>query len=48
VPIVIKANTSIAGEVTTDGWSGYTIPGHELVAPRDATVVASCVLREPY
>src|SRR6202453_138495 len=40
VPIVIKANTSIAGEVTTDGWSGYTIPGHELVAPRDATVVA--------
>jgi Asp-tRNA(Asn)/Glu-tRNA(Gln) amidotransferase A subunit family amidase len=40
VPIVIKANTSIAGEVTTDGWSGYTIPGHELVAPRDATIVA--------
>jgi amidase len=28
VPIVIKANTSIAGEVTTDGWSGYTIAGH--------------------
>ena len=40
VPIVIKANTSIAGEVTTDGWAGYTIAGHELVAPRDATVVA--------
>jgi amidase len=40
VPIVIKANTSIAGEITTDGWSGYTIPGHELIAPRDATVVA--------
>ena len=40
VPIVIKANTSIAGQVTTDGWAGYTIPGHELVAPRDATVVA--------
>jgi Asp-tRNA(Asn)/Glu-tRNA(Gln) amidotransferase A subunit family amidase len=40
VPIVIKANTSIAGEVTTDGWSGYTLPGHELVAPRDATIVA--------
>jgi Asp-tRNA(Asn)/Glu-tRNA(Gln) amidotransferase A subunit family amidase len=40
VPIVIKANTSIAGEVTTDGWSGYTVPGHELIAPRDATVVA--------
>jgi Asp-tRNA(Asn)/Glu-tRNA(Gln) amidotransferase A subunit family amidase len=40
VPIVIKANTSIAGEVTTDGWAGYTIPGHELLAPRDATIVA--------
>ena len=40
VPIVIKANTSIAGKVTTDGWEGYTVPGHELVAPRDATVVA--------
>ena len=40
VPIVIKANTSIAGQITTDGWAGYTIPGHELIAPRDATVVA--------
>ena len=40
VPIVIKGNTSIAGKVTTDGWEGFTIPGHELVAPRDATVVA--------
>ncbi len=40
VPVVIKANTSIAGQVTTDGWSGYTIPGHELLAPRNATVVA--------
>ncbi|MBS0394892.1 MAG: amidase [Proteobacteria bacterium] len=40
VPIVIKANTSIAGAVTTAGWDGYTIPGHELLAPRDATVVA--------
>jgi len=40
VPIVIKANTSIAGQVTTDGWEGYTISGHELVAPRDATIVA--------
>jgi amidase len=39
VPIVIKANTSIQGEITTDGWAGYTIPGHELVAPRDATIV---------
>jgi Asp-tRNA(Asn)/Glu-tRNA(Gln) amidotransferase A subunit family amidase len=40
VPIVIKANTSIAGKVTTDGWEGYVVPGHELLAPRDATVVA--------
>jgi len=40
VPVVIKANTSIAGTVTTDGWEGYTMRGHELVAPRDATVVA--------
>lgn len=40
VPIVIKANTSIEGRVTTDGWKGFTIPGHELVAPRDAMVVA--------
>jgi amidase len=40
VPVVIKANTSIAGQITTDGWAGYTIPGHELIAPRDATVVA--------
>ena len=39
VPVLIKANTSIAGTVTTDGWSGFTLPGHELVAPRDATVV---------
>ena len=40
VPIVIKANTSIKGEVTTDGWAGFRIPGHELVAPRDAAIVA--------
>src|ERR1700691_2798153 len=40
VPMVIKANTSIAGEGTTDGWAGYTIPGHELIAPRDSTIVA--------
>lgn len=40
VPIVIKENTSIAGQVTTDGWEGFTIPGHELTAPRDATIVA--------
>lgn len=40
VPIVIKANTSIAGEITTAGWAGFTRGGHELIAPRDATIVA--------
>jgi amidase len=40
VPIVIKENTSVKGLVTTDGWEGYTRPGHELIAPRDATIVA--------
>ena len=40
VPIVTKANTSIQGLVTTDGWKGYMLPGHELVAPKDATIVA--------
>jgi Asp-tRNA(Asn)/Glu-tRNA(Gln) amidotransferase A subunit family amidase len=40
VPIVIKENTSVKGLVTTDGWKGYTIPGHEFVAPKDATIVA--------
>ena len=39
VPIVIKANTSVAGQITTAGWAGFTKPGHELVAPRDATIV---------
>ncbi|MDQ2664799.1 MAG: amidase [Gemmatimonadota bacterium] len=39
VPIVIKSNTSVAGQVTTAGWAGFTTPGHELVAPRDATIV---------
>ena len=39
VPIVTKANTSVKGLVTTDGWKGYTIPGHELIAPKDATIV---------
>jgi Asp-tRNA(Asn)/Glu-tRNA(Gln) amidotransferase A subunit family amidase len=40
VPIVTKANTSIQGLITTDGWRGYMLPGHELIAPRDATIVA--------
>ena len=40
VPIVTKENTSVQGLVTSDGWEGYVKPGHELVAPRDATIVA--------
>jgi amidase len=40
VPIATKANTSIAGLITTDGWKGYMIPGHELIAPKDATIIA--------
>jgi Asp-tRNA(Asn)/Glu-tRNA(Gln) amidotransferase A subunit family amidase len=40
VPIVIKANTSVKGQVSTAGWEGFTRTGHELVAPRDATIVA--------
>src|SRR5581483_12248916 len=39
VPIVIKANTSVSGQVTTAGWEGFRRAGHELVATRDATVV---------
>lgn len=39
VPIVLKANTSIQGLITTAGWKGYKIPGHELIAPADATIV---------
>lgn len=40
VPIVIKANTSIQGKVTTAGWEGFRVAGHELVAPKDAAIVA--------
>jgi amidase len=40
VPIVIKANTSVKGHVTTAGWEGFARPGHELIAPKDATIVA--------
>ena len=39
VPIVIKENTSVQGLITSDGWHGYVIPGHQLIAPRDATIV---------
>jgi len=40
VPIVIKANTSIKGLVTSDGFKGYLIPGKELIAPKDAAIIA--------
>jgi len=30
----------VRGLITTDGWRGYKIPGHELVEPKDATIVA--------
>jgi Asp-tRNA(Asn)/Glu-tRNA(Gln) amidotransferase A subunit family amidase len=40
VPVVIKANTSVQGLVTSAGWAGYLIPGHTLIAPRDAPIVA--------
>ena len=39
VPVLTKANTSVQGLVTTDGWKGYAIPGLELLASRDATIV---------
>ncbi|MGC1782856.1 MAG: amidase [Acidobacteriaceae bacterium] len=39
VPIVVKANTSVKGWVTSAGWIGFLKPGKELVAPRDAMVV---------
>ncbi len=39
VPIVIKANTSVKGWVTSAGWKGYTIEGKQLISPRDALVV---------
>jgi len=40
VPIVIKANTSIKGLITSDGFKGYLIPGKELIAPKDATIIS--------
>jgi amidase len=39
VAIVIKANTSVRGWVTSAGWKGYLISGDQLIAPRDALVV---------
>ena len=40
VPVVIKANTSVQGWTTSVGWKGYLSPGHELIAPMDAAIVA--------
>jgi amidase len=40
VPVVVKANTSVQGWITTDGWHGYMLPGHILLAPKDAAVTA--------
>ncbi len=40
VPIVTKANTSVKNHVTSAGWWGFVIPGQELIAPKDATIVA--------
>ena len=40
VPIVIKENTSVGGRITSDGWAGYKLPEHALIAPRDAPIVA--------
>ena len=39
IPMVIKANTAVQGLPDTDGWAGFAIPGHEFIAPKDATVV---------
>lgn len=39
VPVVVKANTSIAGKVMSNGWFGYVMSGKELRPKRDATVV---------
>ena len=39
VPIVIKANTSVQGQVTTAGWAGFSRAGYELLASKDATIV---------
>jgi Asp-tRNA(Asn)/Glu-tRNA(Gln) amidotransferase A subunit family amidase len=40
IPIVVKGNTSVKGLVTSNGWRGYLIPGRELIAPADATIIA--------
>jgi aspartyl-tRNA(Asn)/glutamyl-tRNA(Gln) amidotransferase subunit A len=40
VPVVIKANTAVRGLLNTDGWESFAKPGHEFIAPKDATVVA--------
>jgi aspartyl-tRNA(Asn)/glutamyl-tRNA(Gln) amidotransferase subunit A len=39
VPIVVKANTCVAGRVTSVGWWGYACDGYELRARANARVV---------
>lgn len=39
VPIVIKANYSVKGWVTSAGWEGFLLPGHACVAPKDALTI---------
>jgi amidase len=39
VPVVVKANTSMKGFVTSNGWNGYLVRGKELVAPKDAAII---------
>ena len=39
IPMAVKGNTSVKGLVTINGWEGYTIPGRELTAPADASIV---------
>jgi amidase len=40
VPIVIKENTCVRGLITSAGWKGYVLPGHEFIAQQDATIVS--------
>ena len=47
VPIVIKANTSIKGLITSDGWKGYTFQAMSLWLKRTRPSSQGCVLREP-
>ncbi len=41
IPIVIKDNTAVAGLITSDGWSGFNLPGKEFIPTVDAPIVAN-------